>query len=71
MLPASPLVTTELMAKRFELLFELVPQLRTIALLFDPKYHSATEGTVPLVQQTASAKGAGLRTLNATDEGRI
>lgn len=71
MLPASALVTTELMAKRFELLFELVPQLRTIALLFNPKYHSATEGTVPLVQQTASAKGAGLHTLNATDEGEF
>jgi ABC-type uncharacterized transport system substrate-binding protein len=59
---------TELMAKRFELLFELVPQLRTIGLLLNPKYHSATEGTIPLVQQTASAKGVRLHILNATGE---
>ena len=62
------MVSNELMAKRFEMLSELVPQIRTIALLINPKYHSATEGTIPLVQQTANAKGVRLHILNATDE---
>ena len=62
------MIATELMAKRFELLSELVPQIRTIALLVNPKYHSATEGTIPLVQQAASAKGVRLHILNATDD---
>jgi putative ABC transport system substrate-binding protein len=62
------MIANELMAKRFELLSELVPQLRTIALLVNPKYHSATEGTIPLVQQAASAKGVRLHILNATDD---
>jgi putative tryptophan/tyrosine transport system substrate-binding protein len=62
------MITTELMAKRFELLFELVPQIRTIALLINPKYHRATEGTTPLVKQAASAKGVRLHILNAADE---
>jgi putative ABC transport system substrate-binding protein len=62
------MITTELMAKRFELLFELVPHIETIALLVNPKYHSATEGTIPLVQQAANAKGIRLHILNAADE---
>jgi putative ABC transport system substrate-binding protein len=62
------MITTELMAKRFELLSELVPQIRTVALLINPKYHGATEGTIPLVQAAASAKGVRLHILNATDE---
>ena len=62
------MIANELMAKRFELLSELVPQLRTIALLVNPKYHSATEGTIPLVQQAASGKGVRLHILNATDD---
>ena len=62
------MIANELMAKRFELLSELVPQIRTIALLVNPKYHSATEGTIPLVQQAASAKGVRLHILNATDD---
>ena len=41
------MISNELMAKRLEMLSELVPQIRTIALLINPKYHSATEGTVP------------------------
>jgi putative ABC transport system substrate-binding protein len=61
-------ISTELMAKRFELLSELVPQVGTIALLVNPKYHSATEGTIPLVQQAASAKGIRLHILNAGNE---
>jgi putative ABC transport system substrate-binding protein len=62
------MIATELMAKRFELLSELVPQIRTVALLINPKYHSATEGTIPLVQQAASVKGVRLHVLKATDE---
>ena len=62
------MISNELMAKRFEMLSELVPQIRTIALLINPKYHSATEGTIPLVQQAANAKGVRLHILNATDE---
>jgi putative tryptophan/tyrosine transport system substrate-binding protein len=62
------MIATELMAKRFELLSELVPQIRTIALLINPKYHSATEGTIPLAQQAATVKGVRLHILKATDE---
>jgi putative tryptophan/tyrosine transport system substrate-binding protein len=62
------MIANELMAKRFEMLSELVPHIRTIALLINPKYHSATEGTIPLVQQAANAKGVRLHILNATDE---
>ncbi len=62
------MISTELMAKRFELLSELVPHVGTIALLVNPKYHSATEGTIPLVQQAASAKGIRLHILNAGNE---
>jgi putative tryptophan/tyrosine transport system substrate-binding protein len=62
------MIANQLMAKRFEVLSELVPQIRTLALLINPKYHSATEGTIPLVQQAANAKGVRLHILNATDE---
>ena len=62
------MISNELTAKRFELLTELVPQVKTIALLINPKYHSATEGTIPLVQRAASAKGIQLHILNASIE---
>jgi putative tryptophan/tyrosine transport system substrate-binding protein len=62
------MITTELIAKRFELLFELVPQTKTAALLVNPKYHSATEGTIPRVQQAAKTKGVRLYILKAGDE---
>ena len=62
------MIANELMAKRFELLSELVPNIRTIALLINPKYHSATEGTVPLVLQAASVKGVRLDILKAANE---
>jgi putative tryptophan/tyrosine transport system substrate-binding protein len=62
------MIANELMAKRFEMLSELVPQIRTIALLINPNYHSATEGTIPLVQQAANTKGVRLHILNATAE---
>jgi putative ABC transport system substrate-binding protein len=62
------MITTELMAKRFELLFELVHHIETVALLVNPKYHSATKGTIPLVQQAANAKGIRLHVLSAAEE---
>jgi putative ABC transport system substrate-binding protein len=65
------MIATELMSKRFQLLSELVPQIRTIALLINPKYHSATEGTIPLVKQAATANGVRLHVLNASDEGEF
>ena len=58
------MITTELTAKRFELLFELVPQIRTIALLVNPGYHR--EGMIPRVQQAASAKGIRLHIVHAS-----
>ena len=51
------MISNDLMSKRFELLSELVPQIRVISLLVNPNYHGATEGTIPLVQRAASAKG--------------
>jgi putative ABC transport system substrate-binding protein len=65
------MISTELTAKRFELLSELVPQVRTIAFLVNPKYHSATEGQGPLVLRAASAKGVRLHILNAGNEGEL
>jgi ABC-type uncharacterized transport system substrate-binding protein len=62
------MIANELMAKRLELLSELVPKIETIALLVNPKYHSATEGTIPLVHQAASAKGIRLHVLKAAEE---
>jgi putative tryptophan/tyrosine transport system substrate-binding protein len=62
------MIANELIAKRLEFLSELVPKIGTVALLVNPKYHSATEGTIPLVQQAASAKGLGLHVLKAAEE---
>ena len=62
------MISTELTAKRFELLAELVPQARTIALLVNPKIHSATVGTIPVVQRAASAKGIRLHIVHASTE---
>jgi putative tryptophan/tyrosine transport system substrate-binding protein len=62
------MIANELMAKRFDLLSELVPRIRTIALLVNPKYHSATEGTIPRVLQAGSTKGIRVNVLNASNE---
>ena len=61
------MISNRLMAKRFEILSELVPQIRTLALLINPKYQYP-EGTIPSVQQAVNAKGVRLQILNATDE---
>ena len=63
------MISTELMSKRFELLSELVPQARIIALLVNPKNLSASEDAIRIAQQAASAKGVQLVILKAGDEG--
>ena len=65
------MIANQLMAKRFELLSELVPRIRTVALLVNPKYYSATQRTVPLVQQAASTNGVQLHILHAADEDEL
>jgi putative ABC transport system substrate-binding protein len=62
------MMANDLMSKRFELLSELVPQIRIIAFLVNPNYHNATEGTIPLVQRAASAKGIQLHIVKASKE---
>jgi putative tryptophan/tyrosine transport system substrate-binding protein len=42
--------------------------IRTIAILVNPRYHSATEGTVPLVLQAGKEKGISVHVLNASSE---
>src|SRR4051794_15218493 len=63
-------ISTDLMAKRFELLSELVPQARMIALLVNPS-SSGTERMVRDVQQAAAAMAVELLVLNASTEGEI
>jgi len=63
------MISNDLMSKRLELLSELVPQIRVISLLVNPNYHGATEGTIPLVQRAASAKGMQLHIAKASKEG--
>jgi putative ABC transport system substrate-binding protein len=65
------MISNELTAKRLELLSELVPHVETIALLVNPKYHSATQGMIPLVQRAASAKGIRLHIVTASNEGEF
>src|SRR6267154_5629674 len=63
------MISNDLMSKRFELLSELVPQIRVISLLVNLNYRGATEGTIPLVQRAASAKGMQLHIAKASKEG--
>jgi putative ABC transport system substrate-binding protein len=60
-------IATELLSKRFELLSELLPKARTIALLVNPNAASVSEVTIRLAQQAASAKGIRLLIVNAGD----
>src|SRR5437763_10854181 len=60
----------KLMPKRFELLSELVPQARVIALLVYPSRPS-TERMIRDVQDAARAKGSELHILKAGTEGEI
>jgi putative ABC transport system substrate-binding protein len=59
-----------LMPKRLELLAELIPQARVIALLVNPK-NPTTEDQVRLVQKAARAKGVELQILKAASESEI
>jgi putative tryptophan/tyrosine transport system substrate-binding protein len=63
-------LTFELNAKRFELLSELVPQAKVIALLVDPNI-PATERGIRAVQEAAQAKGVQLHILKASTESDI
>jgi len=64
------IITNELMAKRLELLSELAPQARVIALLVNPT-NSTTEGVVRDMQEAARATGVQLPILKAGTEGEI
>jgi ABC-type uncharacterized transport system substrate-binding protein len=64
------MLTTELNSKRFELLTNLVPQARVIALLVNPNYPGA-ERIIDEVQQAARVTGVQLHILKAGTEGEI
>jgi putative ABC transport system substrate-binding protein len=61
------ILTGDLNPKRFELLTELVPQARGIAMLVSPK-NPATERTIVAVQEAARARGVELHILRAIDQ---
>jgi putative tryptophan/tyrosine transport system substrate-binding protein len=60
----------ELHAKRFELISELVPQAKVIALIVNP-LSPQTERVVQAMQQAAAAKHVELKVLKAKTEGEI
>ena len=60
----------ELTSKRFELLSELVPEAKVMALLVNPKNQNA-EQIINDVQQAAHAKGVQVHTVKATTETEI
>jgi putative ABC transport system substrate-binding protein len=60
----------ELVAKRFELLLELVPQVRALALLVNPD-NVQTEGVIKDMQDVARARGVLLHILKASTEAEI
>jgi putative ABC transport system substrate-binding protein len=64
------MLMTELNAKRLELLSELVPRARVIALLVNPNYPGA-EGMMREVQEAARATGVQILNLKARTEGEI
>jgi putative ABC transport system substrate-binding protein len=63
-------LTIELNPKRFELLSELVPLVKVIALLVNPN-NPTTERVVRAVQEPARAKGVQLHILKASTESEI
>ena len=64
------LLTRELHTKRLELLSELVPQAKVIALLVNPTI-PASERMMPAVQEAAQANGVQLLVLKASTESEI
>jgi putative ABC transport system substrate-binding protein len=63
-------VSIELTPKRVELLTDLVPEARVIALLVNPN-SATTERIIEDVQEAANAKGVQLHILKASTEGEI
>jgi len=61
----------ELMPKRLELLSDLAPQARVIALLVDPNISFITEPTIRDMQDAARARGLQLPILKASTESEI
>ena len=64
------LFSTTLEAKRFELLIELVPTAKTIALLFDPNFWTANL-TLPEVQAAAASLNKRLRVLAVNSDAEL
>jgi putative ABC transport system substrate-binding protein len=64
------IMTSELMGKRFDLLSDLVPQARVIALLVNPNGPGA-ERAIKDVQEAARAKGVQLPIVKAGTEGEL
>ena len=64
-------IPNELTAKRLELLSELVPQARVIALLVNPINSTNTERVIRDVQEAARTKGLQLHVLKASSESEI
>jgi putative ABC transport system substrate-binding protein len=64
------LLTTELFGKRVELISELVPEARALALLVNPNFPGA-EDIIRAVQEAARAKRLQLRVLKAAAESEI
>jgi len=62
---------TELMPKRLELLSELVPQARAIALLVNPNNPTVAEALIGDVQEAARAKGLQLSVVKASTESQM
>jgi putative tryptophan/tyrosine transport system substrate-binding protein len=64
------ILTAELNSKRLDLLSELVPEARVIALLVNPK-NSRTERVIRDVQEAARARGVQLGIVNAGAQGEF
>jgi len=64
-------IATELISKRFELVSELLPQARKIAVLVNPNLAGVAEVTIRLAQQAANAKGMTLLILEAGDDAAL
>jgi putative tryptophan/tyrosine transport system substrate-binding protein len=69
-LTGTTIMATELMPKRLELLYELIPQTGVIGLLVNPN-NASTEPQIQDVQEAADTKGVRLRILQASTESEI
>jgi putative tryptophan/tyrosine transport system substrate-binding protein len=64
-------LTAELIGKRFELLSELVPQVKVIAVLFGPTIPNSMRTMPAVVQEAARVKGVQFLILQASTESEI